>query len=118
MTSWPVAVDPIFGCWLWQRALDRDGYGVSWRGRVATRAHVAVYRDLVGEIPVAMVLDHICRRRNCVAPAHLEPVTQQENEFRKSWKYRARRSRCKNDHDLRVAAIVTPEGGRVCRLCR
>lgn len=25
------------------------------------------------------VLDHLCRVRNCVNPAHLEPVTQAEN---------------------------------------
>lgn len=120
MTNWPINYDPVFGCYLWAAKLDRDGYGISWRGRLATRAHIAVYREQNGpdSIPEGFVLDHDCRRRNCVNPDHLEPVTQSENEFRKSWRYRAKRTHCKNGHELAEHGMQTPEGGRPCRACR
>lgn len=42
--------------------------------------HIGVaYEMYVGPIPEGMQLDHLCRVRHCVNPAHLEVVTQQEN---------------------------------------
>jgi hypothetical protein len=116
VTAWPVELDE-FACWLWKAHTDRDGYGVSWRGRIATRAHVAVYRELVGQVPEGKALDHLCRNRRCVAPHHLEPVDQAENEKRKSWRYRAKRTHCPRGHELALHGVVTPSGGRVCRQC-
>lgn len=112
------ALDPTFGCLLADGRADKDGY--VFHGR--SRAHIAAWVQAHGEIPAddkgtPYVLDHLCRRRNCVALHHLELVTQSENEKRKGWRYRARRTICKFGHDLRVHAIVTPEGGRVCRAC-
>ncbi len=37
---------------------------------------------VVGQIPSGLTLDHLCRVRNCVNPAHLEPVTHRENTLR------------------------------------
>ncbi len=107
-----------FGCDLATGRLDKDGY--AFHGR--TRAHIVAWVAVNGSVPLdtngkPMVLDHLCRRRNCRAPHHLEPVTQSENEKRKSWRYRARRIKCPQGHDLRLSGIVTPEGGRVCREC-
>ena len=116
--DWPVEVDPVFGCWLWQGRTDkRDGRPLVWRGARPSAAHRVVYEAEAGPIPAGLELDHACRRPQCVNPAHLEPVTRNENELRKLWRYRARLARCKAGHDLRVAAMLTPEGGRVCRLC-
>lgn len=75
------AVD-IHGCWNWQLKIDQRGYGVVRReGRVVgnVRAHRWVYEQVVGPISEGMVLDHRCRNRRCVNPAHLEPVTHVEN---------------------------------------
>jgi hypothetical protein len=106
-------LDPVFGCQLVTSRLDRDGY--AYHGK--TRAHIAAWIAVNGPVPEGLVLDHQCRRRNCRAVHHLEPVTQSENELRKSWRYRARRSVCMKGHDLKLNGIVTPEGGRVCRTC-
>lgn len=112
------AVDPVFGCFIWQGRTDkRDGRALVWRGNKPAQAQRAVYEDYVGPIPEGMELDHTCRNVRCVRPAHAEAVTRSEQEKRKNWRYRVRIVKCKNGHDLKVNAMVTPSGGRVCRTC-
>ena len=106
-------LDETFGCHLATGRRDRDGY--AFHG--STRAHIVAWTRLHGVVPDGLVLDHLCRRRHCCAPHHLEPVTQSENERRKQWKHRARRTTCPKGHPLSSNGIVTPEGGRVCRQC-
>jgi hypothetical protein len=66
------------GCWNWTAAL-RNGYGVIGQKKSLLYAHRVSYELLVGLIPVGYQIDHLCRNRRCVNPAHLEAVTQQEN---------------------------------------
>lgn len=69
------------GCWVWQRPL-KNGYGeVSIRNR-CRKAHRVAYQLLVGPIPDGLSLDHLCRNRACINPAHLEPVTNRVNVLR------------------------------------
>lgn len=69
------------GCWVWQRSLGGGGYGhVGVRADKKTwYAHRLSYTLLVGDIPVGLDLDHLCRNRACINPEHLEPVTHEEN---------------------------------------
>lgn len=105
--------DPVFGCMLWTGPKDRDGYG--YRGR--SRAHIVAWIEAFGVVPEGFVLDHRCRRRRCVNVLHLEPVSQSENENRKSWRYRARQPKCPRGHDMAMNRMITPEGGVLCREC-
>lgn len=102
-----------FGCELAQGRLDRDGY--AYHGR--SRAHIVAWVAKHGPVPDAMEVDHLCRRRHCSATHHLELVTRGQNEQRKVWRVRARRTHCAQGHDLGINAVITPEGGRVCRTC-
>lgn len=105
--------DPLYGCELVTSRLDRDGY--AYHGK--SRAHIVAWVTVNGPVPADRTIDHLCRRRNCRAPHHLEAVTHSEQERRKSWAYRVKRERCAKGHDLREQRVVTPEGGVVCRQC-
>jgi hypothetical protein len=115
--TWPIEIHPVWGCWLWRGKVGDNGRGFVWRGNTPVAAYLAVYRDEVGDVPDGLVLDHLCRNPLCVAPHHLEPVTKAENERRKAWRYRVKRTSCTAGHDLRVNRVVTMQGGILCRTC-
>lgn len=79
-----VSPEPNSGCWLWA-ASGSHGYGrfpflkSEWLEKRGELAHRHAYKALVGPIPDGLELDHLCRVRCCVNPAHLEPVSHAEN---------------------------------------
>lgn len=101
----------LFGCWPWLGRLDPDGYG-----RFAhTSAHAVVYRAYVGPVPAGLELDHTCRNRACVNPAHLEPVTHRENIIRSRMARTG--THCVNGHPRTPESTYVALGYRVCRVC-
>lgn len=67
------------GCVEFTGAISSTGYGHVLREGKMVGAHRAAYELLVGPIPDGLHIDHLCCNRPCVNPAHLEPVTMQEN---------------------------------------
>lgn len=66
-------------CWVWKGHIGKTGYG---RLSVCDRTrsvHRVSYEAFKGQIPVSLVIDHLCRVRACCNPDHLEPVTTREN---------------------------------------
>ena len=76
-----VYVGPETRCWLWKTP-GLGGYGSFMLKRVRKYAHRWSYEELVGPIPADLEIDHLCRNRACVNPAHLEPVTRKINTQR------------------------------------
>lgn len=106
------------GCWLWLAHCDRNGYGkaqsgVKSKGMVA---HKAVYQILVGQVPEGLTLDHLCRVRNCVNPAHLEPVTLKENVGRGTARC-SKITHCPAGHAYDADNTYAYRGARFCREC-
>lgn len=70
------------GCRVWTRAIQRNGYGCMSLDGKRYLAHRVSYETFIGPIPDGAVIDHLCRNRACILPAHLEPVTHAENTRR------------------------------------
>lgn len=77
-----VTSDPARKCIVWTAGKKEKGYGTFWDGTRNIRAHRFSYGLTVGPVPTGLQLDHLCRVRDCVNPAHLEAVTHEENQRR------------------------------------
>lgn len=112
------------GCWLWRAHTTRptNGYGVVRRNGRMQLAHRVAYELLVGPIPEGLDLDHRCRTRLCVNPAHLEPVTPYVNFSRghSPAAMNARKTHCVRGHLLSGdnLAIVNNGRSRRCLQCK
>ena len=117
---------PMSGCWLWTGAIDHKGYARyvvdGSRSAIARvkRGHRIAYAALVG--PIRDELDHLCRVRCCINPAHLEDVDHRTNVLRGDARgaVAVRTDLCSRGHDLTLDephVKRTPEGFRICRVC-
>jgi hypothetical protein len=75
------------GCWLWKGGTSGDGRGGGYARMSLNGSTVAVHRVMYthfnGYIPGKKQIDHVCRNRACVNPAHLEMVSHKENQKRR-----------------------------------
>ena len=110
------------GCWEWVGCIHKSyGYlGVGTPVKRTIRAHRVAYTLVVGPIPEGLTLDHLCRNRSCVNPAHLEPVTHAENTLRGEsfGAVNARRVLCQAGHqDWATSRMGADKIRRYCRTC-
>lgn len=111
-------------CRVWALGVNSGGYG----------PHKKVWQVVNGEIPAGMQIDHLCRRRNCINPAHLELVTPSMNARRSAAPEVTRQrfatqTHCKHGHEFTPENTayrrITVQGyagekemQRVCIQCR
>ena len=107
------------GCWEWTACRSKDGYGFFGINGKNKYAHRVAYEMLVGPIPEGLELDHLCVNPPCVNPAHLEPVTRQENHRRsKAGIVNASKTHCRRGHPYDDENTYRyPNGARRCRQC-
>lgn len=118
-----IKVNQETGCWEWQAAKRKYGYGVvMFRGRCLS-SHRVVYELIRGYLPNE--LDHLCRNPPCCNPDHLEGVAHQENVIRGDAgniqkAIFAQRTECINGHPLVPSNIYLykMKKGYVRRMCR
>src|SRR5690606_18223124 len=108
-------------CLLWTAGKIAAGYGAFHPGGGETvLAHRWAYVSAGGTIGADQVLDHLCRVRACVNPAHLEPVSNEEN-LRRGAGYGLRngmRKDCINGHEYTPENTYrSPRGDIRCRAC-
>lgn len=117
-----VVPDPATGCHNWRGKTRHDGYGVVVRNRSSSQAH-RVALILAGiDLPVDAVVDHLCRNRRCVNPAHLDVTTSRTNTERGispiGAYLRAHASgRCINGHDLAIVGFHRAGRTKTCAQC-
>lgn len=74
------------GCWISTYSVASHGYAqIGWTTAAKTYmvlAHRAAWTHVNGQVPLGMTLDHICKTRRCVNPAHLRMLPNYENARR------------------------------------
>ena len=111
-------------CWIWTGPVDKNGYGLCYAGRVnrkvkTVRTHRAMYELYVGQIPLDLTIDHLCRVRACGNPKHLRILEFLKNCQDNAW---FRKTHCPSGHEYTIKNTINLKrktGGlnRKCRTC-
>lgn len=111
-------------CWPWTASRNPHGYGqfIVMRGKRGhpRGAHRVAWELTHGPVPASLDLDHLCRNRSCVNPAHLEPVTNEENIRRGAWQpvLNAAKTHCDRGHEFTPENTYHPPKRPHTRQCR
>lgn len=83
-----IIIDPLTGCWNWQKSVTSAGYGQLMENKKYWTTHRYVYNKTYGEIPNGLVIRHLCHNTKCCNPEHLAIGTQRDNWYDSEELYR------------------------------
>lgn len=111
---------PWGNCLTFQNTEKKKGYGVFNIKGKAYMAHRVSYTQYAGPIPAGKDTDHLCRIRNCINVAHLDPVTNRENIFRGTGvgPTNTAKTHCIQGHPFSPENTYRGKRGRACITCR
>lgn len=107
-------------CWVWNLALDRDGYGSFYFRGASRRAHRVAWYSVNGEIAEGHVINHTCRNRACVNPQHLQCLSVEDHQLKdtNSIPYiNSQKTRCPNGHEYDRTVTWAGKTQRICSIC-
>ena len=109
-------------CWIWNWSKNKGGYGritISGKKILAHRYMYEIKKGEIGDIQ----LDHLCRKRDCVNPDHMDKVTNMVNTQRgrsaklEGYKIDEIRSLRRNKTCTEIAKIFGISQGHVSDIC-
>lgn len=109
------------GCWVWLGAKYTGGYGSFCLNSKCVPAHRVSYEWENGPISKGLTLDHLCRNRACINPAHLESLTMKENILRGQGlaAVNHRKTHCPKGHPYDTSnTYLVADGSRMCKACQ
>ena len=111
-------------CWVWQ-GTNNGRYGKMYFEGKNVFAHRFIFEQTKGLIEKGKVIDHLCRNRLCVNPAHLEQKTNRENLMAEGSRIRFNgqnmrdKTHCEFGHPFdEVNTKIVKTKGRQFRRCR
>lgn len=114
-------VNPVSGCWDWIAVRHRLGYGQFKDEGKMWQAHRWAYRHYVGSLEEGKEIDHICRNRRCVNPAHLRQISHRDNVLASPTclaSINKARVECARGHSFSKENTSYRGNKRVCVQCR
>lgn len=116
------------GCWLWIGAKYSTGYGAFFafpkRNRAKNRNILAHRASVIlhgRKIPRGFCIDHLCKNKSCVNPAHLRVVTKAINNTENHGgpcEINRLKTHCKRGHEFTKENIYSGQDkSRRCRAC-
>ena len=111
-----VKVEKTSSCWNWLGYIKKDGYPAFRYNEKMGNAYRFSYELFKGDIPEGLQIDHLCRNRSCVNPAHLEAVTRKINLLRGDTfqAKNAAKTHCPKGHPY---DYIDTYGKRRCKKC-
>lgn len=110
-------------CWIWTACLNSHGYGIFKLNKKVVASHRISYELLKGQIPEKLVIDHLCRNRDCVNPEHLEPKTRKQNTNAPgslvflNGRNEKLKTHCPQKHEYTLYNTRIFNGSRYCKEC-
>lgn len=109
-------------CWDWIGSNKSvGGYGTSYAYGKSWPVHRLLYFMFIHTVPHYIECDHLCRRRQCVNPVHIDAVTSRENLLRSPITLASinkQKTHCIHGHPLSGDNVrIIARGNRSCRTC-